>query len=344
MDFLHLNWYIDDDRTAYTKQKNAVNNMIEKEKRQHWLSLVSEAKGDQKKLFSIVRTLTGDDRSNPLPPHSSESALANEFAEFFSNKIQTIRCVLDSGDPIPLSVQVVDKPCLQRLSQFTPVTEKDVQELIRKSPTKSCGLDPLPTWLLKKCCDELVPIITQIINMSLTEGTFPEDFKHAYVIPLLKNILLDLLLVSYRPVSNLQYISKLTEKVVASQFITFCKDNNLLERLQSAYKEGHSIETALVRVHNDILTAMDRRDCVLLILLDLSAAFDTLDHDLLLKRLNTRCGVEGVALKWFESYLTNRTQSVIINGTESEKHTCVWSPSGVSVRTAALHNLHCTPG
>ncbi len=252
-------------------------------------------------------------------------------------------CKVITGKRNEYNVQLVDKPCPQKLSHFTLVTEEQVSELIKKSPTKSCGLDPLPTWLLKKCSEELVPIITKIINMSLSEGTFPDNFKHAFVIPLLKNILLDLLLASYRPVSNLQYVSKLTEKVVACQFISFCKDNNLLERLQSAYKDGHSIETALVKVHNDILTAMDRRDCVLLILLDLSAAFDTLDHDLLLKRLNSRCGVEGLALRWFESYLTNRTQSVIINGTESEKHILSCGVPQGSVLGPLLFTIYTAP-
>ncbi len=242
-----------------------------------------------------------------------------------------------------MSVQLEETPCMHKFPGFTPVTEKEISELIRKSPTKSCSLDPLPTWLLKKCSSELVPIITCIINLSLSEGTFPEDFKHALVIPLLKNVLLELILASYRPVSNLQYISKLTEKVVAIQFITFCKENNLLERLQSAYKDGHSIETALVRVHNDLLTAMDRRDCVLLILLDLSAAFDTLDHKLLLERLHTRCGVEGVSLKWFESYLTNRSQSILINGTESEKQNLAYGVPQGSVLGPLLFTIYTAP-
>ena len=240
-------------------------------------------------------------------------------------------------------MQLESTPCPHKLTGFTLVTEKDVSDLISKSPTKSCALDPLPTWLLKKCTSELVPIITQIINLSLSEGKFPEDFKHALVIPLLKNILLELILGSYRPVSNLQYISKLTEKVVALQFIKFCKDNGLLERLQSAYKEGHSIETALVRVHNDLLTAMDRRDCVLLILLDLSAAFDTLDHELLLQRLNTRCGVEGMALSWFESYLSNRSQSIVINGTESVKKTLSYGVPQGSVLGPLLFTIYTAP-
>ncbi len=331
------------DRAAYTQQKNSVNILMEQEKKDHWSTLITDAKGDQKKLFTIVRTLTGDSKSNPLPPHSSESDLANDFANFFSNKIHRIRSVLDLEEPAPLSVQLENTVCPHKFSGFSLVTEEEVSELIGKSPTKSCALDPLPTWLLKKCSGELVPVITQIINLSLSEGTFPENFKHALVIPLLKNLLLELILASYRPVSNLQYISKLTEKVVAIQFIQFCKDNNLLERLQSAYKEGHSIETALVRVHNDLLTAMDRRDCVLLILLDLSAAFDTLDHRLLLERLNTRCGVEGVALRWFESYLTNRSQSITINGTESVKQSLSYGVPQGSVLGPLLFTIYTAP-
>ncbi|XP_070567335.1 uncharacterized protein [Ptychodera flava] len=183
-------------------------------------------------------------------------------------------------------------------------------KIVSSSPSKTCLLDPIPTSLLKQCVDKLMPILTVIINLSLTTGTVPQSLKNAVVSPILKKSSLDSnIFKNYRPVSNLPFLSKVIEKVVASQLITYLGTNSLLEPLQSAYKKHHSTETALLKVHNDICTALDRGQCVLLILLDLSAAFDTIDHDILITRLS-KLGITGITLQWFSSYLKNRTQSL----------------------------------
>ena len=110
------------------------------------------------------------------------------------------------------------------------------------------------------------------------------------------------------------------EKTVASRLISYLDENNLHEPFQSAYKRYHSCETALIRVQNDILRALDSRNCTVLLLLDLSSAFDTVDHEILIHRLRTRFGIKGKALDWFRSYLTNRSQFVNIDGFKSETH------------------------
>ena len=124
---------------------------------------------------------------------------------------------------------------------------------------------------------------------------------------------------NFRPISNLAFISKCTEKVVASRLNEHVNEHNLSEVFQSAYKKGHSTESALVRVHNDILRATDNGGCVTLLLLDLSAAFDTVDHAILLSRLRDRFGVSGTALAWFQSYLSDRSQFVSIDGKRSSR-------------------------
>ena len=99
--------------------------------------------------------------------------------------------------------------------------------------------------------------------------------------------------------SNLPYLSKLLEKVVSRQLVNHLMDNCILDRFQSAYRHGHSCETALLRVINDVLCAADRGDLTLLVLLDLSAAFDIIDHEILLSRLRNEVGITGTALHWF---------------------------------------------
>jgi len=145
-------------------------------------------------------------------------------------------------------------------------------------------------------------------------ATVPKDLKRALVSPLLKKASLDKeVMKNYRPVSNLPYIFKLVERAVATRKLHHMNVNNLQEPFQSAYRAHHSTETALVRVQNDILQALDENKGVVLVLLDLSAAFDTVDHSLLLETLS-EMGVRGSALGWFRSYLEDRTQCVYIKG------------------------------
>ena len=131
-------------------------------------------------------------------------------------------------------------------------------------------------------------IIADIINISLRDGIFPETLRKALVRPLLKKPNLDLLDKNYRPVSNLSYVSKLIEQVAAVQLVNHIESHGLMEVYQSAYHALHSTETALLKVKTDVIKALENQEVACLILLDLSVAFDTIDHDILLSRLETR--------------------------------------------------------
>ena len=151
------------------------------------------------------------------------------------------------------------RPC--ELGKFSSVSEDQVRKLIQAAPSKSCQLDPIPTSLLKECLDVLLPSITKIVNLCLSEGVFPDDFKTAFVKPLLKKPSLDKNeLKNYRPVSNLSFLSKVVEKVVAEQINSHLVNNELSNSFQSAYKKYHSTETALLKISNDIQLAMNRRE------------------------------------------------------------------------------------
>ena len=115
---------------------------------------------------------------------------------------------------------------------------------------------------------------------------------------------------NYRPVSNLSFMAKLVERAVASQLNDYLVANNLLQRHQSAYRKGHSTETAMLCVWSDLLTAAEWRQVILLGLLDLSAAFDCVDHMILLQRLHSVFGLTDVVLQWIESFQSDRTQQV----------------------------------
>ena len=204
------------------------------------------------------------------------------------------------------------------MSDFQPVPEQDIRKLILAGNSKCCSLDPIPTTLLKEHIDTLLPSITKIVNTSLANGYFPLELRSATVTPILKKPSLDKEVYrNYRPVSNLPYIGKLIERIVVKQLNEYRADNDLFEKCQSAYKEFHSTETALLKILSDLLVAMDDRKCSLLVLLDLSAAFDTVSHDILLENLKDDFGITGPVLSWMKTYLSDRTQSVAINGVSS---------------------------
>ena len=141
-----------------------------------------------------------------------------------------------------------------------------------------------------------------MVNLSLSSATFPHSQKLARVLPLLKKPDMDVFdLKSYRPVSNLTFISKFLERLVARRLIIHSEFNQLLPRYQSAYRPHHSTETALTRVTNDILCSIDKGNVCALVLLDLSAAFDTVDHGLLMSITSSRFGLSGRVQQWLQS-------------------------------------------
>ena len=172
--------------------------------------------------------------------------------------------------------------------------------------------------------------MVDIVNKSLCSGVFPDCLKQAIVVPLLKKKSLDKNVYSnYRPVSNLAFLSKVIERVVVQRLNLHMDLNNMHETMQSAYKKHHSTETALLYIQNDILNSIDQNKLVLLVLLDLSVAFDTIDHELLINRLSSRLGLSGCVLDWFRSYLKNMSQRVKLDNVLSD-HTllCYGVPQG----------------
>ena len=157
-----------------------------------------------------------------------------------------------------------------------------------------------------------------MVNISLQTGHFPVDWKNAVVHPNLKKENSEPNFENYRPLSNLAFTSKLTEKAANNQLHTFLDEEQLFPSGQSAYRPYHSTETLLLKFKNDLLLNMNKQHVTLVVLLDLSAAFDTVDHMILLRRLQHKFGISDTALKWFSSYLAGRSQRIIINGVQSD--------------------------
>jgi len=280
----------------------------------------------------------------PLPPHDDEANLANEFSDFFEEKIEKIRCKLDTdqtGGTPPASEGSKTFTGVP-LMTFRSMTQLEVRNNL-KNMSKTCKLDPVPLWLTKDCMEEFLPIITEIINASLIEGYVPAKLKHAIVKPLLKKAGLELTMNNYRPVSNLPFLGKALEAAVIIQLDEHFASNKLEDEKQSAYKKHHSTETLLLKVHNDIMKSLDNNEVAMLVMLDLSAAFDTIDHKILVDRLSDMYGIRGTALRWFKSYLQDRTQSVVINDNESVKKKLNYGVPQGSKLGPVLFNAYIMP-
>jgi hypothetical protein len=275
----------------------------------YWKSAIDSSTKNSKALWCKLRCIL----QSPSDDLSASDNSADDFADHFASKIDKIRQSTALSTPATITGRVV----AEQLDSFRPVTSEEVVLLLNKSPNKQCVLDPVPTWLLKSVSNVIAPVIAAMCNQSFTQCMFPDLHKKAIVRPLLKKPTLDSSdLNSYRPISNLSFISKTLERLVSSRFVEHTEKHDLLSATQSAYRAHYSTETALVRLHNDIVTAIDHGDVGALVLLDMSAAFDTVDHSILMDVLRERFGVEGDALSWLVSYLQNRSQVVVV-GTAS---------------------------
>ena len=304
----------DKDKENMIAQRDRVKNMIYNAKSVFYQRALGDAGTDSKSIFRIIQELLSDYKSNPLPDVPSDIN-ANNFNRFF---IEKIRCLKDrfnnNYDHKTHDGNAVDAT----LDTFSPVDLKYVTKLIQSAPNKTCDLDPIPTNILKFLTETIAPVVQKIINSSLDKGIVPSTYKTALVKPLLKKPGLEPIHKNYRPVSNLQFVSKLLEQSVIDQLEKHAERNDLDDDLQSAYRPNHSTETALLHVVDSLLVAMDNRMAVLMGMLDLSAAFDTINHDIMLERLSITHGLGESAVRWFASYLRGRTQRVAVENTVSE--------------------------
>ena len=185
--------------------------------------------------------------------------------------------------------------------------------------SKCCECDGMPPTILKQILPSVITPITKLINESLEKGVFADKWKVANIKSPLKKVGLVLICKNYRPLTNISFLSKILEKCVLLQFNTHCTENNLLPGYRSAYREHFSCETALVKLMDDKLWNMEGQDLTCLVVIDLSAALDTVDHDILLDVLNNSFGLNENILGQINSYLRPRKFIVNIGQSYSEE-------------------------
>ena len=329
------------DRDSFVELRKRTTNLAFHKKREHCARKIEKCNGT-KALFGCVNELLDQKKPSILPTHESKSELASRFNTYFKQKICEIR---KTFPPVVSTIKQTSNYTGPLLCVFEPATEDEIRSLIMTHGIKCSPDDPIPAQFLKPLVDTFLPIWTELVNLSLEQGSM-DCLKCGVLAPLIKDLDSSIdndILKNYRPVTNLQLLGKLIERVVDDRLEKHMNQNNLHSSKQYAYKVDHSAELLLTKVVNDLLISCDRKTPTLVMFLDLSAAFDTVDQDKMLKILHDDIGVRGVALKWFKSFLCGRTQKVKIGDEYSSEVELDYGVTQGSILGPKLFNIYAKP-
>ena len=242
-------------------------------------------------------------------------------------------------DEMPLPV-TLNSESVTELSEFRPSSTKEVGEIIHNMTIKTSPADPIPASVYKHVVEDLIPHITILVNKSLATGSV-EGIKESIISPGIKKYILDHDdNKSYRPISNIEFISKIIEKVVSIRLNEHMNINNLHTPEQFAYKKQHSTEHLVLQIVDEVLIGFEKGSATIVVLLDLSAAFDTVNLEKLMNILEYEIHIKGTALKWFKSFLFGRSQKVIIGSSFSDVLLTLYGVPQGSVLGPVLFNIY----
>jgi len=332
------------DRAAYRRSCRLANSAINASRQNHFSDQLNNA-ATAKDRWRVAKELLHSTTTTHNRTFDELNNLCNLFSNFFVDKISTLKRTI-CANAASLADLVFPNPVYAG-SQFdilSPVTVPEVYKLITNIQPKTSSVDYIPTSLIKSCPVVFSEIICTLANLSFKAGVFPSMFKSAVVTPLIKKAGMDAEIPSnYRPISNLNNISKILERLFLARLQPQVLSSPHFNSLQSAYRPHHSTETALLFSLNNIYQSADNSQPTLLVSLDLSAAFDTIDHSTLLSRLETSFGVSGSALSWLSTYLSNRSQIVRIGQSSSSVTILVSGVPQGSVLGPVLFSIYISP-
>lgn len=317
----------------YKQLRNQVTTAVRNEKKAYYSEIF---KHNSKLLWKDLKTLNISSKSvkNDLP-HNFENA--DDINNYFIDSIPKLEA---NCDTLINFYSTHRKNTIKSIFHFKCVDENEISKIIGSIKTNSTGVDGLNILVIKLCIPFLLPYLTHIINFCITNSVFPRKWKRAIVLPLPK-IATPKELKDLRPISLLPTLSKIIERVMERQLRIHLIFNQVIPEMQSGFKSGHSCTTALLHVVDDVISATDQNKITLLVLLDYSKAFDTINHKILLSLLHyIGLGPESIML--FSNYLLKRYQAVNLRGQLSSfRETETGVPQG-SILGPILFSIYIT--
>ncbi len=301
-------------------KRNHTNSLLKNAEIEYYSNQLEMNKCDIVKTWKTMKTIIGKNCDNTKKKLnfvinneiiSDNDIVASEFNHFFvSIGPELASCISCTVNPLSYVNYVQNSIVIQFVSQF------EIRSIISKLKNSSPGWDEIPAQYAKLCIDYYIEPLTHVINMSLIEGIFPSELKLAKVVPVFKggdssNIS------NYRPISVLSFFSKIFEKVMYNYVLNFMEKNKVLYKHQFGFRQNHSCQQAIITLIEKITSCLDTGDLVIGVFIDLKKAFDTVNHKILLKKLHAY-GIRGSFYRWFESYLSDRSQYVTYNGCKSK--------------------------
>ena len=313
-----------DDWRHYKGLRNKATSILRTEKKNWQAIKIKHLGNDSSSIWKNVKNWLGWSKGGPPTKlisngniYSKPKDLARIMNTFFVNKVRLLRENLpqNAGNPLTLVQKLMENRTCS--FSFKCVHPDEVSKIIDNlKQSKSCGTDNIDTYIIKLAKYELLPVITHVVNLSLSQPLFPQLWKTAKTIPLHKKDE-KMYPKNFRPVSLLPIYSKILERAAFCQIIQYMETNNLLHPSHHGFRAKHNTTTALLQMFDVWLEAFDKDDVTAVIMLDLSAAFDVVDHIILLEKLKIY-GFEMKEILWMTSYLTERKQQVYVDGALSE--------------------------
>lgn len=312
-------------KLQYKQYANKLTHVKEMSKKYYFKDKLNKAKTNVKETWKIINQITKLKSKSHVAPHKiynngeeiiNPHEIANQFNNFFRNIGPTLA---DNVGPSSKTFDDYLSPLVLKESFFTsPTNRPEIESMILKlDVSKASGPYDVPIHLIKLAGKYISKPLSLIYNLSFLSGIFPNYLKLSRIIPLYKSDSPHELS-NYRPISLLSPFSKILEKLMYKRLLSFINKHNILYKYQFGFRKSHSTTLALIEITDNLLTAIDNGLYTCGIFIDFSKAFDTINHDILLSKLN-HYGVRGNSLNWFKSYLNNRLQFVDLNGIHSNK-------------------------
>ena len=293
---------------------------MRKTERDHYAALFNQHKNNLRKTWGIIKEVINKKKTKPTANKfviintivTDTKVISDSFNNFYVNVGPDLAKKIPQTGRDPLSYI---KHNIGESIFLKDVTHPEVSKIITHLKNSSPGWDGIHSKVIKNTFNLFSDPLLHILNLSITQGVFPDELKVARVIPIYKGGN-SMLLSNYRPVSVLPLLSKIFERIMYNRLIEFVNKHDILYKYQFGFRGGMGTNTALIILMDKIVSALDNGDCILGVFLDFSKAFDTVDHSILLKKLY-KLGIRGIAHDWLSSYLTNRKQFVSFNNVAS---------------------------